>query len=216
MANFLCILPHTVIYLDNPFSLLRVNTQVYRNISNSKKLIFRYRSRTSHDKNESNIKKMLVRFNFYKLYIEGIDILKNTDLQYMKNIHTLEIEGRHITDEGLKCLSGINCLILENNQYISNNGLKFLANIQTLILPQNTMITDDGLKYITGIQYLNLDNNERITNAGIQYLHGIKILDIKLCTNITSCVFEHIQGTQLRNFTFAYDSFIVSNGLTFI
>jgi hypothetical protein len=104
----------------------------------------------------------------------------NDSLVFLSNIHHLKINCVcYINDDGLKHLSGIHTLHLENCRCkITHNGLKYLKGISKLCIGGgHTKICDKGLKYLEGIKYLELTFTG-ITGKGLRYLVGIEYLSI--------------------------------------
>jgi hypothetical protein len=166
-----------IITINNMKFLKNIHTLVIKEIGLTMNEIKSYTNRTigndlpiSYDQACSQVLSIICKTRF----------MINDSLIFLSNIHHLKINGVcYINDDGLKHLSGIHTLCLENCRCkITHNGLKYLKGINKLCIHGgHVRICDRGLKYLKGIKHLELTFTN-ITGRGLKYLAGIEYLSI--------------------------------------
>jgi len=116
----------------------------------------------------------------HTLILRNCTFITNNGMQYLSNVHTLDLTGTCIRDDGLKHLTGVHTLILPSG--IFGYGLQYLTSIKSLNIRYCDM-RDNCLSYLAGIQKLNLSKCDNITDEGIDYLKstGLQELIIYSC-----------------------------------
>ena len=114
---------------------------------------------------------------------------------YCSKLEVLNLEGNmvnplEITNEGLKSLTNLRQLRLDNCHKIDNEGLKgIVLNLQHLEIVNNWFITDNGLTaiapFLTNLKRLDLVSCTAITKRGLiaiaPYLTNLRRLDLEAC-----------------------------------
>ena len=134
----------------------------------------------------------------------------NLYIDYLKNCHTLDLNGTNITDENVKELK--NCYDLDlsytkitdvtaltncyhlNLQGTTITNLPVFTNCHELNL-KSTYITDESIKLLN-CYHLNLSNTN-ITNKSINQLKNYDVLNLSY-TNITKVGFKMLNQSHYR------------------
>lgn len=122
--------------------------------------------------------------------------------QKLRQLATLDLSGRPITDAGLKSLdksTAITELYLDKTK-ITDEGLALLdrfPNLEVLALSE-TAITDAGLAHVKGLKHLrvlNLSKTE-VTDAGLAHLEKMVTLGVLALngTEVTSAGLAHLRS----------------------
>lgn len=134
--------------------------------------------------NLKNIKKLFIHYGFIVDY--DIKILKNN----LINLEELYLyEDSRIRDDGIKYLVNLKKLVyIQNNSIrlhcrISNEGMRHLTNLECLCLDNNETITDEVIERLTKLKKLYLDNDKVITYRSINKLTNLRELYINTGDN---------------------------------
>jgi internalin A len=160
--------------------------------------------------------------------------IRDSGVSSLTNLTSLSPNGR-ITNLGVKSLTKLRNLNLNQNVEIDGDGLQHLTNLTRLnlandpresldplletalrrmpnlihlSLPDTMRVSSEGLSGLTGLTALNLSDNGAISNEGIVGLINLKYLDIESHYNITDA---GISG--LTNLTALYlcDNHVITN-----
>lgn len=115
------------------------------------------------------------------------------------NLKELQLRGLPITGDGLKWLSGANCLyfLVLNDTTVDDAGLQYLRGLPTIevIYLANTSIGDAGLRHLKSLHRLRwlLLRGTSVTDAGLEHLKEMSSLEAVYVQNtaITEALVMH-------------------------
>jgi hypothetical protein len=121
----------------------------------------------------------VISYDFSSLKLDTIQLIT----KYNKKKILIKCFGS-ISDNELKCLSGVHRIDLSYCNSVTDNGLKYLVGVHTIDLSYCNLITDNGLKYLSEVHTINLSHCHSITDNGLKYLSKVKKITL-YCDKIT-------------------------------
>ena len=118
-------------------------------------------------------------------------ILKNVNI--LGNVHTLDLERTHITDEGVKYLGKVHTLNLSGCNKITDEGVKYLGKVHILNISHCDFITDEGVKFLGNCHTLNVCGLD-ITEKSIKYLSNCDTLHLGRCGKLPNGMYALFRG----------------------